>query len=109
MAKHNYLNYQSKEISLTGEWETIENEGEGDIEIESPDSDLFEVNYTLEAPKATYLQGRIHGEDCSLDEYRSMLEKSRIDSGYTQITEQGYFTIIQPIEEDGETGVYFTD
>jgi hypothetical protein len=109
MPKQNYLNYQSEEISLTGEWETIENEGEENIEIESPGSGPLEIDYTLEAPKATYLQGRIQGEDCSLDEYRNMLEKSRIDSDYMEVTEQGYFTIIQPIEEDGETGVYFTD
>ncbi|EGQ43568.1 MAG: hypothetical protein J07AB43_15590 [Candidatus Nanosalina sp. J07AB43] len=109
MLKQNTLSYQSEEVRLIGKWKTIENKGDGDIQIENSDSDLFEIDYTLELPKATYLQGQIREEDCGPDEYESMLERSRIDSDYMEVTEEGYFTIIQPIEEGGETGVYFTD
>jgi hypothetical protein len=107
MAKQNYIGYQSEEISLTGKWETIEKEGEGNIKIETPD--LFEEDYTLKKPKATCLQGRIHQKGSDDNNYEDALEDSIIDSDHVEVAEDDRFIVFQPIEEDGETGVYFTD
>lgn len=100
----NYINYQSECIAFDADYEIIHRDSLNDGEIKS---DFFGFSYKLEMPKATYLEGRIRGEeDCAAD-YRSVVEESALCSDILEVEDNGYFAVIQTLSEEQGQGVCF--